>query len=86
MGVEITVRYLGDPDAEQELRDGIRKLFEQKTDDWKVSVLGDQRNTIWELKIDGPKGKRWLKKFDEAEGHSVKGILEEIRSMIDRES
>ncbi len=54
MSVEVTVKYLGDPEKEEQFKQKIPTLFEGVEGHWEVKVLGDQRNTIWELTVNGP--------------------------------
>ena len=80
MPAEITVRYLGEAEKETALRSGLSKLFEKYAGAWKVSVLGDQGNTVWVAKVTGPqdRGEHLHKFYGEDGGHNVEKILAEV--------
>src|SRR6266487_451687 len=86
MSVEVTVKYLGDPEKEEQFKQKIPTLFESVEGHWEVKVLGDQRNTIWELTVNGPTHHLINRKnFDGPGQHSNQAILDEIRSVIKSE-
>ena len=74
----IAVKYLGDPDLEESLREGLSKQFESFPDDWRVSVLGSQKTTTWEIKVVAPDGRtEFLNVHGEENGHRVEKIVTE---------
>jgi hypothetical protein len=85
MPAEITVQYLGEAEKEATLRVGLDKLFEKRPGAWKVSVLGDQRNTVWVAKVMGPedRGEHVHKFYGEDGGHAIEKILNEISRIAD---
>jgi hypothetical protein len=52
----VTVENLGDPEMQKNLRIRLAEFFRQYSGDWRITVLGAQQNTVWELTIEAPDG------------------------------
>jgi hypothetical protein len=77
MPATVTAKYLGGPEKEKQFSALVADRFKDIQGDWRVTLLGDQKNTIWELKIDDPDGTRsGIKKFYGQDGElSVEAIM-----------
>ena len=78
MSVGIDIFALGNPEAEKVLRAVIEKLFKGKEGNWHVSFVGQQKSTIWQAKVDGPNGFRWMRNFEGIGKHSPEFIAAEM--------
>lgn len=58
MPATLTVCNLGDLQAGKKLQALVFNHFRDIQGDWRVTLLGDQQKTAWELKVDAPDGTR----------------------------
>lgn len=79
MPATVTIKFLGDASQEEALKRLLEQRFEHRPGQWRVTIIGDQRNTIWELKIKDPEGREIGKKhlYGEDGGHRFERILED---------
>jgi len=77
MPATVSTNYLGNPETEKKLRAGVEEFFKKYPDHWRVSILGAQTNTVWELKVTASDGrKEWVHRLHgEDGGHDVEKIL-----------
>ena len=76
MAGSVIVKFIGDPEKATQLQVLLANHFKNLKGNWTAELLGDQKNTIWELKIDDPDGNRsGVKKFYGEDGeHSLEAI------------
>ena len=77
MPATVSTNYLGHPEIEKNLRAGVGEFFRKYPDNWTVSILGAQTNTVWELKVTASDGRReWVHRLHgEDGGHDIETIL-----------
>jgi hypothetical protein len=76
MPIEINTFALGDLDAAGKLRTAIKIVFEGRNGDWHVSIIGNQNNRIWQVKVDGPEDYIWTNDFQEHDANLIAGTIE----------
>ena len=64
MPVTISTSYIGNPDTEKSLRSAIEEVFKKRGEDWHVSIIGDQKKSMWRVTVEGPKNFEWQGDFD----------------------
>jgi hypothetical protein len=50
---------LGDPEARDHLCNVVRGFFADFPGTWKVGFLGSNTNTVWQMNVESPSGRKW---------------------------
>jgi hypothetical protein len=78
MPATVTTNFLGiSSDDEQRLRARVEHFFDQYPENWTLSILGAQNNTIWKLRVTASDGHTtWEHNLHgEDGGHDIDKIL-----------
>lgn len=83
MPATIATSNIGDSEKEKNLRARIEEFFDQFPEDWRVSILGAQHNTVWELTVTAPNGrKEWVHRLHgEDGGHNMETIMIDLKKI-----
>lgn len=58
MPATVSTGYLGNLETEKTIRSAVGEFFKKYAENWTVSILGAQTNTVWELKVTASDGRR----------------------------
>jgi hypothetical protein len=58
MPATVAVDYLGDPEIAKTVRRRLEEFMQRYQGQWNIRLLGSQRNTIWEMTVENPEGKK----------------------------
>ena len=87
MPATISIHHIGDPGVEACLRAILTEHFNQLRGAWSVSVIGDQRNTVWQAEVDALDGTTAGNKkfYGEDGGHNAEVIMQWV-SLVTRDA
>jgi hypothetical protein len=56
MAVSIEMQNTGDARAREEIAVVIEHVLNDRSGEWRVSIIGSRANDNWEMKVEGPEG------------------------------
>ena len=69
------------PELEQTVRATVSGFFKKYSENWAVSIVGAQGNSVWVLRVTAPDGQREWERRLENGGHHIGNILKVLEEI-----
>lgn len=83
MPATISIKSIGLPSVEKDVRASAEGFYRKFPENWTVSILGEQTNDAWKVRVKAPDGRESVRMLHghDGGGHRTERVLETLEQL-----